>query len=191
MDGDTTPSNLPVRVVNIGGAVAEVLGWRGHQLVLTKKQMYRISDVVATMPELNNTEDVDRLAELAGRYKQIMNAEFDDLVKHYGLERVYLAVVTLYDVGLRSTDESGSPAEAMTQLEEMLEFLANVEKAGYVVDDPENTEEYIRKLGTWDVAKKLTAPVIAGILDAAVRGVRPPLRDTLGYDGTDGSGDAE
>ncbi|HSE61680.1 MAG TPA: hypothetical protein VLA88_05295 [Candidatus Saccharimonadales bacterium] len=163
--------SLPAKVQRMGGAIVTVLTEQYPDM--QPETIMDIGTLVGMYPDLNTEGSVDVLAWTATFHKLEIRPWFADLVDRYGLDRLYLAIECMYDLGIvqdRSTPgldeelEMTSASEERGSLEEVLDMLDQFDRVGHA---PENTEEFaeqVRELGGWETAKHLGDGAVGDVL---------------------------
>jgi hypothetical protein len=131
--------NLPLAVIEQGGAVVEVLSWNQHADLSTETQ-YEIGHAVGRYDWLNTVERVDMLADIASFFGEPLDRLFIELVALYGaVERVYFALEALYELGERSRKGS------RRNLVWLLDFLNICDEEHVPVNDVETLDRLAQR----------------------------------------------
>jgi hypothetical protein len=117
-------ASLPAAAKELGGAIVRVLEWEQYRNLpaITTRVL---GQLVAEYPELNTDSRIDLMADAAAFYGERFDSVFVEMIESYGVEKIYLAIDTLHEEGLR--DRRGGDR---LQLECLVSFLAVLEQYG-------------------------------------------------------------
>ena len=150
-------SDLPAIVRQAGGTLAEVLAWPQHKDLGTGT-MYDIIAITETYPDLDNEHAIDLLADMAGHHGVELSVWFEEQLETYGIDRVYLAVDAMEEMGIRPQEASG--ATFVGTLADMLSLLEKFDDAEVSAVTVEGIDDRIRALGGWGEVRHLSVEEI-------------------------------
>lgn len=166
----STNDYLPMPAQRVGGELVKVLqdlpAYTDARHPLTQQRQYALATLVEQNPQLNNEPSLSLLVD-AFSYHDAASKEFRELIGRFGIDRVYIALELLYQIGLRSRgdnrDENRAKRSRPRMVASLCELQVRLAANDIDIDSEEALWEWVQSLGGLEAATDASDADIAKV----------------------------